>query len=346
MARDVSFAMWEALPNLSNAFIFYKSMQKLDLSMDLHQLRTFVAIADAGGVTRAASRLNLSQPAATRQIQVLEATLGLTLFVRIGRRVQLTSDGEDLLRRSRRVLAEAEALRERASALRAGDTGIVTVGATPPMIEAVLADFLVGHRNRHPGVEVRIVEDGGTSLVSRLERGDVHLAYIPVGDDRFVGRLLYPVHVVAAVPAESELSENRVLEIGGLAGQQLLALRRGFGSRDWFDAACDAANIRPSVLLESNSHNAILGLAAAGYGIGILPSAIPVPTKGIHVIPLVHRRMSIGKWTLLAWDPRRFVPPYVERFADELAAYAQDHFPGRDVVRAAPAIRRPTLPEV
>jgi LysR family transcriptional regulator, cyn operon transcriptional activator len=307
-------------------------MQNLDLSMDLHQLRTFVAIADAGGVTRAASRLNLSQPAATRQIQVLEATLGVTLFVRIGRRVQLTSDGEDLLRRSRRVLAEAEALRERASALRAGDTGIVTVGATPPMIEAVLADFLV--------------EDGGTSLVSRLERGDVHLAYIPVGDDRFVGRLLYPVHVVAAVPAESELSENRVLEIGGLAGQQLLALRRGFGSRDWFDAACDAANIRPSVLLESNSHNAILGLAAAGYGIGILPSAIPVPTKGIHVIPLVHRRMSIGKWTLLAWDPRRFVPPYVERFADELAAYAQDHFPGRDVVRAAPAIRRPTLPEV
>lgn len=313
--------------------------------MDLHQLRTFVAIADAGGVTRAASRLNLSQPAATRQIQVLEATLGVTLFARVGRRIRLTSDGEDLLRRSRRVLAEADALRERASALRAGDTGIVTVGATPPMIDAVLAGFLMGHRKRHPGVEIRIVEDGGTSLVSRLERGDVHLAYVPVGDDRFVGRLLYPVHVIAVVPAGSEFSQNRVLEIGSLAGQQLLTLRVGFGSRDWFDAACEAANIRPSVLLESNSHNAILALAAAGYGIGILPSAAPVPKKGIHAIPLVHRRLSIGKWTMLAWDPRRFIPPYVDQFAEELAAYAQEHFPGRDIVRRAPAIRRPKLPE-
>jgi DNA-binding transcriptional LysR family regulator len=194
-------------------------------------------------------------------------------------------------------------------------------------------------------VEIRIVEDGGTSLVSRLERGDVHLAYVPVGDDRFVGRLLYPVHVIAVVPAGSEFSQHRVLEIGSLAGQQLLTLRVGFGSRDWFDAACEAANIRPSVLLESNSHNAILALAAAGYGIGILPSAAPVPKKGIDAIPLVHRRLSIGKWTMLAWDPRRFIPPYVDRFAEELAAYAQEHFPGRDIVRRAPAIRRPKLPE-
>lgn len=313
--------------------------------MDLHQLRTFVAIADAGGVTRAASRLNLSQPAATRQIQVLEATLGVTLFARVGRRIRLTSDGEDLLRRSRRVLEEADALRDRASALRAGDTGIVTVGATPPMIEAVMAGFLIGHRKRHPGVEVRIVEDGGTSLVSRLERGDVHLAYIPAGDDRFVGRLLYPVHVIAVVPEGSEFSGHRTLDIGSLAGQQLLVLRRGFGSRDWFDAACEAANIRPSVLLESNSHNAILGLAGAGYGIGILPSATTIPKKGIRAIPLLHRRVSIGKWTMLARDPRRFVPPYVERFADELVAHAQDPFPGEEVVRRAPAIRRPKVPE-
>jgi len=69
--------------------------------MDLHQLRTFVAIADAGGVARAAARLNLSQPAASRQIQVLEAELGVLLFDRIGRRVRLTSAGEDLLRRGR-----------------------------------------------------------------------------------------------------------------------------------------------------------------------------------------------------------------------------------------------------
>jgi DNA-binding transcriptional LysR family regulator len=78
--------------------------------MNLRHLRTFVAIADAGGVRRAATRINLSQPATSRQIHALEAELGVRLFDRIGRRVQLTSEGEDLLQRSRRLLSDAEAI--------------------------------------------------------------------------------------------------------------------------------------------------------------------------------------------------------------------------------------------
>jgi len=84
--------------------------------MNFIHLRTFVVVADAGGVHRAAARLHLSQPAVSRHIQALESELGVPLFDRIGRRVQLTSEGEDLLRRSRRLLAEAEAFTERAGA--------------------------------------------------------------------------------------------------------------------------------------------------------------------------------------------------------------------------------------
>jgi LysR family transcriptional regulator, cyn operon transcriptional activator len=73
--------------------------------MNLRHLRAFATIADVGGFARAATRLHLSQPALSRQIHALEADLGVPLFDRIGRRVQLTSQGEDLLRRSRRLLA-------------------------------------------------------------------------------------------------------------------------------------------------------------------------------------------------------------------------------------------------
>ena len=73
--------------------------------MNLRFLRTFVAIADNGGVARAAARLNLTQSAASRQIQALEEELGLRLFARIGRGTRLTPEGEDLLERSRRVLS-------------------------------------------------------------------------------------------------------------------------------------------------------------------------------------------------------------------------------------------------
>ncbi len=76
--------------------------------MNLRHLRTFVGIADAGGISRARAGLNLSQPAASRQILALEAELGVRLFDRIGRRIRLSSEGEDLLRQCRRLLMDAE----------------------------------------------------------------------------------------------------------------------------------------------------------------------------------------------------------------------------------------------
>jgi DNA-binding transcriptional LysR family regulator len=136
--------------------------------MNFAHLRTFVAIADHGGFGRAAARLNLTQSAASRQIQALEAELGVTLFDRIGRGVRLTSEGEDLLRRFRRVLAEVETVGERARLLKAGETGILRVGATPQVIENLLANFLGRYRRRHPNVEVHLVEDGGVRLMAAL----------------------------------------------------------------------------------------------------------------------------------------------------------------------------------
>jgi Bacterial regulatory helix-turn-helix protein, lysR family len=82
--------------------------------VNLRDLRSFVIVADAGGFARASGRLNLTQPAASRQILALEQELGIALFDRIGRRIELTSDGEDLLRRSRRLLEDAASLGERA----------------------------------------------------------------------------------------------------------------------------------------------------------------------------------------------------------------------------------------
>ncbi|MFN3745541.1 MAG: LysR family transcriptional regulator [Hyphomicrobiaceae bacterium] len=304
--------------------------------LDLQQLRTFVAIADAGGVTKAAERLHLSQPAVSRQIQALETALGIALFVRVGRRVRLTSAGEDLLAHSRRVLAGAQALRQRARALQGGDAGVVRIGATPPMIEAILVRFLPGYRVRHPGVDVHVIEDGGASLITRLERAEVDVAYVPAGQDRLVGRLLYPIHVVAAVPRRHALGRHREVEVTSLTAWPLLALRRGFGSREWFESACLAANVRPNILLDSGAHNVVLGLTQAGYGVGVLPSAVPLNQQGIRLLPIVHRGAPIGRWTMLAWEPDRPLAPYANQFVDEFVLFARQHYPGRSLVRRVP----------
>src|SRR5215471_13139845 len=98
----------------------------------------------------------MTQPTASRQVEALETEFGVPLFDRIGRRVRLTSEGEDLLLRGRRLLAEADAMGERARALKAGDTGLLRIGATPQAIESLLIDFFANYRPRHPGVEIRL----------------------------------------------------------------------------------------------------------------------------------------------------------------------------------------------
>jgi DNA-binding transcriptional LysR family regulator len=136
-------------------------MRVWTVAMNLKFLRTFVTIADNAGFARAATQLNLTQSAASRQIQALEEELGVLLFVRVGRSSRLTPEGEDLLLRSRRLLSDVEALAARASAFSTGEAGVLRVGATPQVIENLLAEFLPRYRKRHHGIDVPLIEDRG-----------------------------------------------------------------------------------------------------------------------------------------------------------------------------------------
>src|SRR5262245_34295792 len=202
-------------------------MRGVHRAMDLRHLRAFAAIVETGGFARAAAQLNLSQPALSRQIHALEAELGVPLFDRIGRRALLTSEGEDLLQRSRRLLNDVDSLGERARALKSGHSGLLRVGATPQVMETVLAGFLKGYRRRHPSVEVHLVEDGGARLPARLDRGDIHLCLAGAGDARFHWRHLGPIYLLAVPPPSHRWSRRATLEIDELVDVPLLLTQIG-----------------------------------------------------------------------------------------------------------------------
>ena len=143
--------------------------------MDLRHTRTFVTIAELGTVSRAALRLHLTQPALSRQIGDLEHELGFRLFDRVGRRLLLTSEGEQLLGECRALLTHAGAVREQAELLRRGDKGVLKVAASPQHIESVFSQFLHKYAERYPGVEVRVSEGTGSEILAMLERGEIHL---------------------------------------------------------------------------------------------------------------------------------------------------------------------------
>jgi LysR family cyn operon transcriptional activator len=308
--------------------------------MNFRQLQTFVLIAESGGFARAEGQLHVSQPAASRQVLALEAELGIPLFDRIGRRIKLTSEGEDLLRRARRLLQEAESFVERARALKGGQAGTLRVGCSTFHIETLLADFLPRYRRRHPSVDIDLIEDGGARLPERLERGDIHLGLMPANDDDYGRRLLAPNHVLAVVSPKHRLAGKKMLEITELAEESLLLLRRNFASRVMFDTACHIARIKPRVILESDAPHTLLALARTGNDVAIVPSNVHIPSSA-RVLPLVHRGASIGGWASVAWHQQRYLAPYAEQFIDELVAYCRQNYPGRKFVKHAPVPPRP-----
>src|SRR3954469_19013302 len=143
--------------------------------VDLRRLKTFVAVAELGTVTKAAVHLRIGQPALSRQISYLQQELSLRLFDRVGRRLVLTAQGEQLLVDCRRVLTDLTAVRERADVLRRGDNGVLKVAAPPPTIESVLSGFLPQYAERFPQVQVELTEALGPEQAAMLERGETHV---------------------------------------------------------------------------------------------------------------------------------------------------------------------------
>jgi LysR family cyn operon transcriptional activator len=311
--------------------------------VNLRSLRTFVLTAEMGGLGRACARLNLSQPAASRQIHALEADLGVVLFERVGRGLRLTSDGEDLLQRSQQLLTHSDLLTDHAKALRSGNTGTLKVGATPQVIANLIAPFLPTHRRDHPGVDVRLIEGSDSQQRARLERGEVHLTIMAVGGGGLSYRLLAPVHALAVLLKTHPLSRRKVVDVEELSKHPLLLLQRGYGSRTWFDVECESAQVRPSVLLESTTAHTLIELAAVGHGVAVVPST-SVVRDPLCAIPIVYRGTSVGRWVGVCWNPRRALPSYAELFVDELFAHSKRAFPGLAYIKRAPPLAKPVEP--
>jgi DNA-binding transcriptional LysR family regulator len=175
-----------------------------------------------------------------------------------------------------------------------------------------------------------------------LERGEIHLAQMPAGDERFASRLLYPTVALALMPKSHRLARRAAIEVAELAEQPLLLLTRQSQARQWIDAAFGMVHVRPRVFMESAVPHTLTALAAAGHGIAVVPSNVAIPVSEVRAIPLALRGTAIGRWSAIAWDAQRYLPPYARDFIDELVAYAARRNPGRAFVKHAPPLPRPS----
>lgn len=301
--------------------------------VDLRHARTFVTVVDLGTVSKAAQHLHIAQPVLSRQISDLEQELGIKLFDRVGRRLLLTGEGEQLLGDCRSLLSCAIAVKERAQELQRGNTGVLKVAASPQIIEGAVAEFLRRYARHYPKVQVKLIEAiGWTEIVGMLERGEIQFGLNLMGavapdDQRFANFPLEAIDLLAACRSTIKLGNDGKVEIARLAPYPLLLLDTSYVFRRHFDAACRLAGLKPNIAHESRTPHTLLAMAESGHGVAIIPSALRTDRRPLRIAAVTYRGKPLRELSTMYWDKRRPLPRYATAFCQMLPEYMREVFP-------------------
>jgi DNA-binding transcriptional LysR family regulator len=247
--------------------------------VELRHLRYFVAVAEELHFGRAAARLHIAQPPLSQQIRRLEAELGVELFRRNRRRVELTDAGRLLLEQARPLLRDADRIESTLRRAGRGDVGRLRVGFVGSATYEVLPLILRAFRDRHPDVELTLHEQLSSELFEALlaGRADVGLVRPPLVPNAAVELTpLLTERLVAVLPDSHPLAAHEAVEVSDLAGEPFVFFSRQTGASLYEDVVgvCRQAGFTPDVVQEAAETQTVVSLVSAGIGISLLPAAV------------------------------------------------------------------------
>lgn len=241
------------------------------------------AIAETGSFTGAGARLNVSQSAISRQILLLEDEFHERLFVRLGRRVQITAAGEVLLQLSHRVFNDirdtSASITDRQKIL----SGPLNLVGGMTVCLYVFPLLLKEFRAHHPHVDIKIATGGHQRLLRRLRtrRADLALLTLPVDDPAFTTVPVLREELMLVMPAGHPLSSKDSVGVEALVGQPFVIFEQGSNTRRTLDEFFVREQIKPNIVTETENIEIIKSMVASGLGISIVPfQSVERETRG------------------------------------------------------------------
>jgi DNA-binding transcriptional LysR family regulator len=241
--------------------------------MDLRQLEILRAIAETGSFTAAGERLHLSQSAVSRQILLLEDEFNEPLFLRFGRRIQITATGEALLQLSHRLFADiretCSSILERQKTL----SGTLRLVGGMTVCLYVFPKLLKEYRRRHPDVEIKVTTGPTRRLVRRLRSGaaDLGLLTLPLEDASLTTVPVIREELLLVMPVGHQLARRRQVEPSALVRQPFVLFEGGSNTRRVIDEFFVREQIQPRVVTETENVEIIKSMVGTGLGISIVP---------------------------------------------------------------------------
>jgi DNA-binding transcriptional LysR family regulator len=285
-----------------------------ELPMNLAWLEVFREVALRGSLTAAGEALGYTQSTVSRQVSALEQATGAVLFDRLARGVRLTEEGRCLLVHAEAVLARMRAAQDAIHALQQLDAGRLRVGAFDSADAALVPRAMAAFRAAHPKVSVSLVEGVSSTLLGRLQNGEIDVAVVSAYPHQTLDTERFDLHhllddpLMVALPAGHRLARGKALRLSRLADQSWI---EGFSeSSETLVEACLRAGFRPRIDFRAREWTAKQGFVAAGLGLALVPMLAAAATRpDIALCPLHPDDAPVRTVHAATWRAAASPPP-------------------------------------
>ena len=239
--------------------------------MTIRHLKTFCAVCEEGGITRAAEKLCVAQPSVSQTIGELERYYGVCLFDRVGRRLVLTPEGERLRVKAQEAIASFSEFEEAARDTKARH--IIRIGSSVTAGQMVLPRLITAIETTLDRAECRAIADSAAAVEQLVEEGSLDFALVEGSVSRaLAAEAVFSDRLLAVCSAGMKIKNT--LSPSELVSLPLLLRRRGSASRDLLDERLSALGLKAQPKLSSSSNSVLLAAAREGLGVAVLPEAL------------------------------------------------------------------------
>ncbi len=288
----------------------------------LRHLEVFRAVARASSFTRAADELHVSQPVVSRTVRELERSLGVDLFVRTTRSVNLTPEGIELLRIVTDLLDRFDNALDRFASYCRGEYGRIVIATLPSLAAGLLPSALVDFLAEYPEMRIEILDVTTTEAAQYVQSGKADIAVATPGPEtaQLDVEVLLRDRFVAVMADSHALAKKRSVTWKVLAAEPFIAMSAGSSVRRLTDIALAQADVSPVTVVEARNIATAGGIIAAGLGVSAFPELVLPLMSSTHIAtrpltgPTMHRDIAV-----ITRADAAIAPP-AQRFVERLRA--------------------------
>ena len=285
--------------------------------MDIRQIEYFVEVAKQLSFTKAAATLHVSQPSISKAIQNFEAELGVPLFYRSSKRLELTDAGQAVLINSMQVLESFQNMRSELTDLMQLKKGQIRIGI-PPIVGAEFFSKLISvYKEQHPYIEILLTEVGTKRIREEIETGelDIGLVCSVTSTNENLETIRFLKDPLQLIVHESHLlARQKTISMRDLANEAFIIYRKDFILFDRIIEECKNNGFYPTIACETTQKDLFIEMVQAKLGIALLPQKIAekIPYDSIKRIPFkeeaIHLELGI------TWKKNKYLPYSVREF--------------------------------